>query len=44
MKALYFSQHGGPEGMHYGDLPDPQPKPGAALVRVRAVGKIILTP
>lgn len=37
MKALYFSQHGGPEVMQYGDLPDPQPQPGEALVRVHAV-------
>lgn len=37
MKALYFVEHGGPEVLHYGDLPDPRPKPGEALVRVKAV-------
>ena len=37
MKALYFAQHGGPEVMEYGDLPDRQPGPGEALVRVHAV-------
>ena len=37
MKALYFSQHGGPEVMEYGDLPDRKPGPGEALVRVHAV-------
>ncbi len=25
MKALFFTQHGGPEVMQYGDLPDRQP-------------------
>jgi len=37
MKALFFNQHGGPEVMQYGDLPDRKPGPGEALVRVRAV-------
>ncbi len=37
MKALYFVEHGGPEVLHYGDLPDPTPGPGEALVRVGAV-------
>ena len=37
MKGLFFTQHGGPEVMQYGDLPDRQPGPGEALVRVRAV-------
>lgn len=37
MKALYFTEHGGPEVMQFGDLPDPQPGPGQALVQVRAV-------
>lgn len=37
MKALYFTEHGGPEVMQYGELPDPQPGPGQALVKVKAV-------
>jgi NADPH:quinone reductase-like Zn-dependent oxidoreductase len=36
MKAAYFSQHGGPEVMTYGDLPAPEPKPGQALVQIKA--------
>jgi len=36
MKAAYFSQHGGPEVMTYGDLPMPDPKPGEALVQIKA--------
>lgn len=37
MKALYFNEHGGPEVMQYGDVPDLQPGPGDALVQVKAV-------
>jgi len=37
MKALYFHEHGGPEVMQYGDLPDPAPGPGQVRVRVKAV-------
>ena len=37
MKALYFHQHGGPEVMQYGDVPDRTPGPGEALVQVKAV-------
>jgi NADPH:quinone reductase-like Zn-dependent oxidoreductase len=37
MKALYFTGHGGPEVMQYGELPDPQAGPGQALVQVKAV-------
>ncbi len=37
MKALYFNEHGGPEVMQYGDVPDLRPGPGEALVQVKAV-------
>jgi len=37
LKGLFFTQHGGPEVMQYGDLPDRQPRPGEALVQVKAV-------
>ncbi|HLF26084.1 MAG TPA: zinc-binding dehydrogenase [Anaerolineae bacterium] len=37
MKALYFTEHGGPEVLRYGDLPDPIPGPGQVRVRVKAV-------
>jgi NADPH:quinone reductase-like Zn-dependent oxidoreductase len=37
MKALYFSEHGGPEVLQYGDRPDPTPGPGKVRVRVKAV-------
>ena len=36
MKALYFEEHGDLDVIHYGDVPDPVPGPGEALVRVRA--------
>lgn len=37
MKAIFFEQHGGVEVLKYADLPDPQPKTGEALIRVKAV-------
>ncbi len=37
MKAVFFEQHGGIEVLKYGDLPDPTPGPGEALIKVRAV-------
>ena len=36
MKATLFHHHGGPEVLEYTDFPTPEPKPGEALVRVRA--------
>jgi crotonyl-CoA carboxylase/reductase len=36
MKALYFETHGGTEVLQYGDVPDPQPGPGQALIQIKA--------
>lgn len=36
MKTTLFHKHGGPEVLEYTDFPTPQPKPGEALVRLRA--------
>jgi NADPH:quinone reductase-like Zn-dependent oxidoreductase len=36
MKANLFRQHGGPEVLEYTDFPEPDPKPGEVLVRLRA--------
>lgn len=36
MKAAYFEEHGGPEVLRVGELPDPEPRHCEALVRVRA--------
>jgi NADPH2:quinone reductase len=37
MKAAFIEQTGGPEVIHYGDLPDPRPGPAEVRVRVGAV-------
>jgi NADPH:quinone reductase-like Zn-dependent oxidoreductase len=37
MKALYFTEHGGPEVLRYGELHDLTPGPGQVLVQVKAV-------
>ncbi len=36
MKALYFSRHGERDELEFGDLPDPTPRSGEALVEIRA--------
>jgi len=36
MKAVLFHRHGGPEVLEYTDFPAPEPKPGDALIRLRA--------
>lgn len=36
MQAIFFEQHGGPEVLKYAELPDPKPKAGQALIRVKA--------
>lgn len=36
MKAAYFMEHGGPEVMRYGDVPDPVAGPGQVIVDVYA--------
>ena len=36
MKAAYFEQHGGPEVMKYGDVPDPVAGPGEVVVDIHA--------
>lgn len=36
MKAVRFHEHGGPDVLRYEDAPDPEPRAGYAIVRVRA--------
>ena len=36
MKTVLFHQHGGPEVLQYAEFPTPEPKPGEALIRLRA--------
>jgi len=38
MRAIQIKRYGGPEVLEYGELPDPVPGPGEALVRVRYAG------
>jgi NADPH:quinone reductase-like Zn-dependent oxidoreductase len=37
MKAIFFDEHGDINVLKYADLPEPEPKPGEALIRVRSV-------
>lgn len=36
MKAVILPAYGGPEVLTYADVPDPSPRPGEALIRIRA--------
>ena len=36
MKAVYISEHGGPEALIHGDRPDPEVAPGEVMLRVHA--------
>jgi len=38
MKAVVVSHIGGPEVLEYKDVPEPEPKPNEALVRIKAAG------
>jgi len=38
MKAVVADSVGGPENLHYIDLPDPQPAEGEAVIKVEAIG------
>jgi NADPH2:quinone reductase len=38
VKALCFDRFGGPEVLHLREVPDPEPQPGHAIVRMQAIG------
>lgn len=38
MKALVFERFGGPEVLEIREVPDPEPRPGHAIVRLQAIG------
>ena len=38
MKAIVVRQYGGPEVLRYEEVPDPEPKPGEVLLKVRVAG------
>ena len=37
MKALLCTRHGTPDDLVFADIPDPEPAPGEAVVRIHAV-------
>ena len=37
MKAIYYSENGGPEVMQYGDMPDPELQDDSVLIRSEAI-------
>ena len=43
MKAAFLETPGGPEVLHYGDLPTPAPRAGEVLVKVAAARSTRLT-
>lgn len=36
MKAVFFNHHGGPEVLQYGEVPEPELRPGTVLIDVKA--------
>jgi len=40
MKAIVFTQTGGPEVLALGDVPKPDVRPGMALIKIQAIGVI----
>jgi NADPH:quinone reductase-like Zn-dependent oxidoreductase len=38
MRAVAIRKHGAPEVLELREMPDPQPKPGEVLIRVKAIG------
>lgn len=37
MKAIFFDKHGEIDVLKYADLPEPESRPGEAIIRVKAV-------
>src|SRR5580700_98891 len=38
MRAIVIEKFGGPEGLVFKELPDPEPKPGHVVIQVKAFG------
>src|SRR5882757_10023374 len=38
MRAIVIEKFGGPEGLVFKEIPDPEPKPGHVVIQVRAFG------